>query len=133
MALLTVGRWWSRHRLGAEVPRRRGRCSRRRGPGSLLLPRDGVPVRLPPTAPGAPSMKRRSAPLPPSHSYPPPPHTLFPSFLLAVANKEGAKPQCNAADGRGLALGLLARSKVRKGKEHGAPWLAGAVGALTWR
>jgi hypothetical protein len=129
-APLTVGRRWSRRRLGAEVPRRRGRCSRRRGPGSLLLPRDGVPVRLPPTAPGTPSTKRRSAPLPPPHSYSP--HTL-PLFSSCGGEQGRGKPQCDAAGGRGLDPGLSAWSKARKGKERGAPWLAGAAGSLTWR
>jgi hypothetical protein len=85
-APLTVGRRWSRHRLGAEVPQWRGRCSRRRGPSSLLLPRDGVQVRLPPTVCDAPSTMRRSAPLPPPTRTP---HNL-PFF-----------PSCGCKQGRG--------------------------------
>jgi hypothetical protein len=69
-------------------------------PACFYSPADGVPVRLPPAAPGAPSTKRRSAPPSPPHSCSP---TLFPSPLLAAANREGTKPQCDTAGGRGLA------------------------------
>jgi hypothetical protein len=93
-APLTVGRRWSRRLLSAEDTRRRGRCSRRRGPGLLLLPRDGVPARLPPTAPGALPTKHRSTPPPTFHSRS---TTLFPSPLPAAADREGAKPQCGPA------------------------------------
>jgi hypothetical protein len=76
---LTVGRRWSRCQLGVEDTRRRGRGSQRRGPSLLLLPRDGVPAWLPPTTPGAPSTKSRSAPPPSPHSHSP---TLPPLLFL---------------------------------------------------
>jgi hypothetical protein len=115
-APLTVGRRWSRRLLSAEDTRRRGRCSRRRGPGLLLLPRDGVPARLPPTTPSAPPPTCRSAP-PPS---PPHPHSPSSPLPLAAADRVGGKPQSGEACGMGSLQGKSSTRSKRCGAKMGS-------------
>jgi hypothetical protein len=110
---LTAGRRWSLHRLGAEDTRRRGRGSRRRGPGSASTP-----------------PRRRLGAAPSNGSAPPPssPHscspTHFPLLFLRRWTGMGKTPSATwlARGARPRVVG--ARSK-RRGSKDTARFLVG--------